>query len=91
MLAFEITSVPPDDDSKKKGQRSGSPEHASLETRVGRLEVRIPDGETKLEELGGHQLELSENMDELEGAIKLSWKGYKEELAQIEESLQREI
>lgn len=89
--AFEITKISIDDGSKKKGRRSGSLEHASLEIRVGGLKVHMANGETKLEELGGRQLELSENMDELEGAVELSWERYKEELALNEESLQREI
>lgn len=46
-------------------QRSRLAEHASLETRVGRLDLNVVVGETKLEEHGRKQIISSNNGKEL--------------------------
>lgn len=46
-------------------QRSRLAEHASLETRVGRLDLNVAVGETKLEEHGLKQIISGNNGNEL--------------------------
>lgn len=48
----DVTGVPHDDGSKKKERRSKSAERASVEARLGQLELTVADG--RLEELEGN-------------------------------------